>query len=46
MKTGRSTAYFLLAAILDIAGIICWLQMRSLHSRGQRPGRELVEVTE
>jgi MFS transporter, ACS family, glucarate transporter len=45
MKTGRSTAYFLLAAILDIAGIICWLQMRSLHFRGQRPGRELVEVT-
>ena len=45
MKTGSSTAYFLLAAMLDIVGIICWIQMRSIKSRGQRPGMELVEVT-
>ena len=29
-KTGTSSAYFSIAALLDVAGILCWLGMRSL----------------
>jgi MFS transporter, ACS family, glucarate transporter len=29
-KTGTSAAYFSIAALLDLAGILCWLGMRSL----------------
>ena len=29
-KTGTSSVYFSIAAFLDLAGILCWLGMRSL----------------
>jgi ACS family glucarate transporter-like MFS transporter len=29
-KTGNSSAYFSLAAVLDVAGVLCWLGMRSV----------------
>ena len=29
-KTGTSSVYFTIAALLDLAGILCWLGMRSL----------------
>jgi ACS family glucarate transporter-like MFS transporter len=29
-KTGTSSAYFSIAALLNVAGILCWLGMRSL----------------
>jgi ACS family glucarate transporter-like MFS transporter len=37
-STRNSSAYFLLAAALDILGLICWIRMSSVQSEGPRPG--------
>ncbi len=31
-RTGSSSTYFLLAALLDITGALCWIKMRSVPS--------------
>jgi ACS family glucarate transporter-like MFS transporter len=32
-ETGSSSAYFMLAALLDVMGLLCWLRMTSLSGR-------------
>jgi ACS family glucarate transporter-like MFS transporter len=42
-RTGGSSAYFSSAALLDVVGMVCWFQMRSLqdqHSTGNLYGPE------
>lgn len=29
-RTGNSSTYFLLAALLDVTGVFCWFRMRSV----------------
>jgi nitrate/nitrite transporter NarK len=42
-RTGSSSSYFLLAATLDIVGILCWIRMSSLESMELPPGLKRLE---
>jgi ACS family glucarate transporter-like MFS transporter len=44
-RLGNSSAYFLLAAVLDIVALICWIRMTSVQSEEHRSGIKLEEMT-